>query len=99
MRKIKTEPHFERDAKSCDKKHWDMLALKEAIDCLIASDKTEIPPSYKDHALAGALSGKRSLHINNANQPKNDTWVLMYEIVDNEVVLLRTGTHDDVYGK
>ncbi len=48
MRKIKAETHFERDAKNCNKKHWDMLALREAIDCLIASDETEIPASYKD---------------------------------------------------
>ena len=99
MRKLKTEPRFERDAKNCDKKHWDMPALKEAIDGLVASDEKEIPPSYKDHALAGALAGKRALHINNASQPKSDVWVLLYQIINDEIVLLRTGTHDEVYGK
>ena len=30
MRKVKVEPRFKRDVKNCEKKHWDMLALKQA---------------------------------------------------------------------
>lgn len=99
MRKIKVEPRFKRDIKNCEKKHWDMLALKKAIDCLMVSDSTELSSSFKDHPLVGALEGKRSLHINNASQPKKDTWVLLYQIINEEIILLRTGTHDEVYGK
>ena len=99
MYKLKTESQFSRDVKACKKKHWDMDALKSAIDCLINSDSTQIPHNLKDHALSGALAGKRSLHINEAKQPKRDTCVLLYQIADDEIILLRTGTHDEVYGK
>ena len=76
-----------------------MAAIKEVINLLISSDNAEMPQTFNDHALAGALKGKRSLHVNNAKQPKHDKWVLLYEIVGDTIVLLRTGTHDEVYGK
>ena len=46
---------------------------------------------YKDHALTGDYAGCRECHI-------TPDWLLIYEIVDEELVLYltRTGTHSDL---
>ena len=46
---------------------------------------------YKDHALTGSYTGCRECHI-------TPDWLLIYEIVDEELVLYltRTGTHSDL---
>lgn len=92
-------PRFLRDVKDCKKRHWDDDALKRAINDLLASDGTTLSPRYRDHALAGPCAGYRSLHVDSAPNPPKDTWVLMYRILGNELIFVRTGTHDNVYGK
>lgn len=99
MRAIIVTPRFERDVRSCKKKHWDIDSLKRVIEDLANSDKAALPAQYKDHALAGALKGFRGLHVDSAPNPPRDKWVLLYEIQEGEIHLLRTGTHDEVYGK
>ncbi len=49
-----------------------------------------IPAKYKDHPLHGNLSGFRDLHI------KTD-WILLYENLAEEVILVRTGKHSDIF--
>lgn len=92
-------PHFLRDVKACKKRHWDEQALKKAIADLLASDEHELEPRYRDHALTGAYDGYRSVHVDSAPNPPKDKWVLMYRLADTELTLVRTGTHDEVYGK
>lgn len=95
---VRVSPRFERDIKTCKKKHWNMDSLKKAISDLSASDKRRLAPRYKDHALTGQLTGFRSIHVDSAPNPPKDVWVLMYRIENNELHLIRTGTHQDVYG-
>lgn len=49
-----------------------------------------LPARYRDHALVGVYSGLRECHI------KPD-WLLIYRLVDDDVVLVRTGTHSDLF--
>lgn len=81
------------------KRHWDEKALKAAISDLLKSDTCELDNRYRDHALTGALEGYRSIHVDSAPNPPKDKWVLMYRLSDTELMLVRTGTHDEVYGK
>ena len=48
----------------------------------------ELPVKYKDHALTGNYTGCRECHI-------EPDWLLVYEIVNEEllILLLTTGTH------
>ncbi|ERL10430.1 addiction module toxin, RelE/StbE family [Olsenella profusa F0195] len=85
--------------KVCKRRHWNMEALKTAISDLLASDETSLSPRYRAHALTDALEGYRSLHVGSAPNPPKDKWVLMYRLSGHEVILVRTGTHDEVYGK
>lgn len=92
-------PRFERDVKSCTKKHWNTAALKSAITDLLNSDSHALDRRYKDHVLVGKWQGYRSIHVDSAPNPAKDQWVLMYKIHDHELVFVRTGTHEEVYGK
>ena len=45
---------------------------------------------YQDRPLVGQYQGKRECHI----QPD---WLLIYEVTDEELVLIRTGSHSDLF--
>lgn len=90
---------FARDVKACQKRRWDTVALRRAMNDLLVSDEHPLDHRYKDHALSGGYSGYRSMHVDSAPNPPKDKWVLMYRIVGHEIVFTRTGTHDAVYGK
>lgn len=92
-------PRFERDVKACKKKHWNMAALKVAIAELLTSDEGQLSRRYKDHAFVGSWLGYRAIHVDSAPNPAKDQWVLMYKLSGNELVFVRTGTHEEVYGK
>lgn len=92
-------PRFLRDVKACQRRHWDDDALRAAIRDLLSSDERELGPRYRDHALTGAYAGYRSIHVDSAPNPPKDKWVLMYRVAGGELILVRTGTHDEVYGK
>ena len=52
----------------------------------------ELPSKYKDHAHTGNYIGCRECHI-------EPDWLLVYEIINDELVilLLTTGTHSDLF--
>lgn len=52
----------------------------------------ELPAKYKDHALTGNYTGGSECHI-------EPDWLLVYEIVNEEllILLLATDTHSDLF--
>ena len=50
-----------------------------------------IPDKYRDHALSGEWAGCRDCHV------KPDL-VLIYEKIDNDLILIRLGTHAELFG-
>lgn len=76
-----------------------MDSLKQAMLDLLSSDNTPLGPRYKDHALVGSMQGYRAIHVDSAPNPPKDQWVLLYKISGSELVFVRTGTHEEVYGK
>jgi mRNA interferase YafQ len=83
---------FPRDVKHCKKKHWNTKLLDEALAAISVSDETPLPHSYNDHALRSDRKGYRLLHING----RNSNWVLLYKVIGDTVLFVRTGTHDEV---
>ena len=59
---------------------------------MLAMDEP-LPPKYKDHSLSGEFVGCRECHI----QPD---WLLVYqkEGQDLYLILVRTGSHSDIFG-
>lgn len=66
----------------------DIKKLRAVIEKLV--NEVELEARYKDHPLQGNYAGSRDCHI-------NADWVLIYAIVENELRLIRTGTHADLF--
>ena len=81
---------FRKDYKLAKKRGYDMGLLDEAVNIIAAGGK--LSERYKDHELIGDYSGCRECHI-------TPDWLLIYEIIENELVLYltRTGTHSDLF--
>lgn len=83
-------PNFKRDYKLAKKRGYEIELLKEIVRKLANGE--ELPERNRDHALTGVYKGCRECHI------KPD-WLLIYQIVDEELILFltRTGTHSDLF--
>ena len=90
MLKIKYHNSFRRDYKRMIKRGYD-ISLLDNIIRMIASCQS-LPVKYKDHALTGDYVGCRECHL-------TPDWLLIYEILEEELILYltRTGTHSDLY--
>ena len=68
-----------------------MQELKDAISILL--EQGFLPPEYKAHKLSGNMNGIWECHI-------RPNWLLVWEQNDDELIMLmlRTGTHQEVFG-
>lgn len=89
--KIITTSSFKRNLKRFKKKHYDLSRLESIIHSLIANNTNDLK-HHKDHALVGKYKGFRELHI-------EPDWLLVYRFENNnlELLLVDTGTHDDLF--
>ena len=90
MRTFSRTNQFKKDVKLAGKRGKDLARLKAVLDLLI--DGEPLPSQYKDHPLRGNFAGARDCHV-------GPDWVLIYVIVGDELRLLRTGTHADLFKK
>lgn len=89
MKEILRTSQFKRDVKRMQRRGKNFDVFKQ-IARILAADEP-LPPRYRDHALVGQYRGSRECHI----QPD---WLLMYESTAEELVLIRTGSHNDLFG-
>ena len=88
MRSIRRDTQFKRDVKRLKKRLKDLEKLKKIINLLIAGKK--LPSESRDHRLKGTLKDCRECHI-------EPDWLLIYRIEGNELCLVRTGSHADLF--
>ena len=89
MREVITTSSFKKDYKRLKRSgHYVMDELKSVVE-LITKDET-LPEKYCDHPLTGNLRDCRECHI------KPD-WLLIYQLQLNELVLVRTGSHSELF--
>ena len=88
MRTIRRTSQFKRDVKRMKRRGKDLEELKKVIGNLASGRKLE--PKYRDHMLVGGYRGTRECHI-------APDWLLIYELGGSEIVLIRTGTHADLF--
>ncbi len=81
---------FKKDYKRCQKRNLDINLLKKVISIL--SIPAPLPAKNQDHLLKGNYQGRRECHI----QPD---WLLIYDVYENDLYLVRTGTHAELFGK
>ena len=88
--KIKPTTQFKRDLKTIQKRGYNLKQLTDIIQLL--ADGQKLPLKNRDHALSGNYFNCRECHI-------APDWLLIYEIVEKDLILYltRTGTHSDLF--
>ena len=81
---------IQRNIKLMKKRGKDLDKLTVVLKLL--QNGEELPAKYKDHALTGIYIGCRECHI-------EPDWLLVYEIINEELIilLLTTGSHSDLF--
>ena len=89
MLKLNQSTKFKKDYKTCTRRGYNINLLLAVVDTLRIP--ALLPPQNKDHKLSGTYAGCRECHI-------LPDWLLIYQIDENELYLVRTGTHADLFG-
>lgn len=90
MKAIRRTTQFKKDVKRAQKRGKDFSKLKIVIEKLARGEALD--EKYRDHALTGGYQGTRDCHL-------EPDWLLIYEMGDEELILIRTGTHADLFKK
>ena len=88
-RKIHTSSKFEKDAALAVRRGKDTTKLRAIIELLATHQP--IPREFKDHPLKGNWKNYRDIHI-------ETDWLLIYKTDDENLWLVRTGSHADLFG-
>ena len=88
MRKVALTAQFEKDVKRAKKRSYDMSKLNKVIRLLGQGDLED--RQYQDHPLKGKYEGLRECHL-------SPDWLLIYHSSMEQVLLVRTGTHADLF--
>jgi mRNA interferase YafQ len=87
---LRRTSRFKRDAKLAKRRGKDLSKLRAVIEKLVSGE--ELEARLRDHTLLGGYKGSRECHI-------EPDWLLIYEVTEDELVLIRTGTHADLFKK
>ena len=88
MRNLIRGAQFRRDVKLARRRGKEMGKLRDLI--LLLAEGNPLPAHYKDHPLAGEWKPHRDCHL-------EPDWLLIYKIDHDDVYLVRTGTHSDLF--
>lgn len=79
---------FKRDVRRAERRGRDVTKLRAMLAWLIRQEP--FPARHLDHPLRGIWKGYREAHI-------ESDWLLIYRIKGNELHLVRTGLHSDLF--
>jgi mRNA interferase YafQ len=88
MRQILQRKLFRADLKRQKRRGKDLEELFVAVELL--AEQGRLPPAYSPHKLSGEWSGVWECHI-------EPDWLLIYIVTSEEVLLIRTGTHAELF--
>ena len=79
---------FKRDVRRAKRRGRDLTRLRTLLESLIRQE----PPTARhlDHPLRGIWKGYREAHI-------EPDWLLIYRVEANALLLVRTGSHSDLF--
>lgn len=80
---------LKRDYKKAEKQKKDAEKLQTVLELLVLGKP--LPEKNRDHELGGKWSGYRDCHI-------EPDWLLIYRIEGHELILVRLGSHNEVFG-
>ena len=88
MKTIRRTSQFRRDVKRMQRQGREAQKLKRALEALVKGEP--LAAKYRDHVLVGQYKGARECHI-------VPDWLLIYELAETEIILIRTGSHSDLF--
>jgi len=88
MKSIRRTAQFKRDIKRLQQQGKNLEKLKTVLASLV--NEQILPSQYQDHVLVGQYKGTRECHI-------APDWLLVYELAEGEMILIRTGSHPDLF--
>ena len=89
MLAIVRKSRFKKDFKKLQSSGKDLQKLAEVIRKL--ANEEELPERNCDHALIGDYVNHRECHI-------TPDWLLIYQTTETELLLVRTGSHSELFG-
>lgn len=90
MKDLELIGSFRKDLKRIKKRGWDRARLEAIVTLLRCNEPLSV--SARPHKLTGDWLGFWECHI-------APDWLLIYDATDTTVLLARTGTHSDLFGK
>ena len=88
MKTIRRTSQFKQDVKRMQRQGKDLEKLKRVFESLVQG--RGLAPEYRGHVLVRQYKGTRECHI-------EPDWLLIYELAESEIVLIRTGSHSDLF--
>lgn len=88
MKAVARTAQFKRDVKRMLKRGQNFAEFKTVLHHLVQGDPLDL--HYRDHILIGQYKGFRECHL-------EPDWLLIYEATDEEITLVRMGSHSDLF--
>jgi len=88
MKTIRRTSQFKGDVKRMQLQGRELDNLKGVLETLVKGEP--LAAKHRDHVLVGQYKGTRECHI-------EPDWLLIYELAETEIVLIRTGSHSDLF--
>lgn len=89
MRALILKKKFSKDVERMKRTGRDMSRLAEVIDLLAEGEP--MPSNYRDHQLGGNFKDYRECHL-------GGDWLLLYQLTEESVIFVRTGSHSELLG-
>ena len=89
MLNIRITSRFKKDLRAAEAQQKSLPKLRAIIDLLQAQEP--LPGRHRDHALTGNYAGHRECHL-------TPDWLLIYKIEPPDLILIRTGSHSELFG-
>ncbi len=84
-----TTTAFERDLRRVRKQGRDLDKMEAIVNMLQA--RKELPVRCHPHPLRGDWAGHWDCHV-------EPDWLLLYRVTEAELILVRTGSHSELFG-
>ena len=88
MYNIRTTKQFDKDLKRTQKRNKNLNKLWKVVELL--SKNEPLQDKYRKHKLSGFSKETFECHI-------EPNWLLIWIIEDSELILVRTGSHADLF--
>lgn len=79
---------FKRDVRRAGRRGKELGKLRTLLASLV--EQEPLPARHRDHLLRGIWKGYREAHI-------EPDWLVIYRVKGEELHLVRTGTHSDLF--